>query len=218
MNITKKTIIIISIISVLIFALFIFWGFTGYKGDLAGWVQSGIAIIEIPIIIYGLSKIFSEIQKKPEFDYGLFINQFPDEFEELIKTNLPKRVTGSGYPAQVYLVLLNRGKLSAEDVSLVMKYKQFLEECHPVLHNPYSPASIMPDYISDDSSLDLHCDVLNPGSHDYIAFEIYFDGREICRNILDKDWELEFSIEIYSRELSAPITDSVFVEFGIYDA
>ena len=54
-------IIIVAIVAVFFCILFVYLGFKGIKGDLAGWVQSGIAVIEIPIIIYGVFKILMKI-------------------------------------------------------------------------------------------------------------------------------------------------------------
>lgn len=212
---TIKTIIIIgSFFCFGLAALFIYLGFINFKGDLAGWVQSGIAIIEIPILIYGLFRILDEVQRKPVFDYGLIKGTIPSDLTEYFESSLPKQISisSSSLPRDIHFMLFNKGKLSSEDIYIVLKYKQFGEECHPVIHDHTDLSAMITQRITNSSSLDYNVKILHPYDHDYFSFEIFPNPLENCLDQLTNKWNLELAVEIYSRELSTPIKDSVFID------
>lgn len=209
-----KTLIIIGSIICLAFAAsFIYLGLIGYKGDLAGWVQSGIAIIEIPILIYGLFRILDEVQRKPVFDYGLIVGTIPSDLTNYFETSLPKQISISPTkPADIHFMVFNKGKLSSEDIYIVLKYKQFGEECHPIINDHTDLSALMTQRITNSSSMQFNIKILHPYDHDYISFDLFTNPLDNCEDKLNNKWHLELAVEIYSRELSTPIRDSIFID------
>jgi len=187
---TIKTIIIIgSIICFGLAVLFICFGLTDYKGDLAGWVQSSIGIIEIPILIYGIFRILDEVQRKPVFDYGLIVGTIPSDLTKYLESSLPKKVSiSSPKPADIHFMLFNKGKLTSDDIYIVLKYKQFSEECHPVINDHTDLSSLMTNRITNSSSLDYNIKILNPFDHDYFSFDVFRNPLDNCEDKLTKKW------------------------------
>lgn len=209
-----KTLIIIGFIVCFGLAtLFLYFGLINFKGDLAGWVQSGIAIIEIPILIYGLFRILDEVQKKPVFDYGLIVGTIPSDLTNYFETLLPKQISiSSTKPADIHFMVFNKGKLSSEDIYIVLKYKQFGEECHPIINDHTDLSALMTQRITNSSSIEFTIKILHPYDHDYISFDLFTNPLGNCEDKLNNKWHLELAVEIYSRELSTPIRDSIFID------
>ncbi len=212
MKTIKNVIIIGSIICSLLAVLFLFFGFNNFKGDLASWVQSGIAIIEIPILIYGLFRILDEVQKKPVFDYGLIVGTIPSDLTNYFESSLPKRISSSSLPLRIHFMLFNKGKISSEDIYIVLKYKQFGEECHPVINDRSDLSSILSHRITNSRSLESNIKILHPYEHDHFSFDFINNPSDNCQDQLTQKWNIELIVEIYSRELSTPIKDSVFID------
>jgi hypothetical protein len=215
MKITKTILIIISIIAVLGFSLFIYLAISEFNGDPAGWVQAAIAAIEIPIIVWGISQILKEIQLKPELDFGIFHGIAPDDYTDFMKKPLHRKTITDKLPTNFSFVILNKGKMTAEDVKFDLRYKQFGEKCYlPVnVHNPVFESQ-HPNEITNNETIYKKCENLNPGEFDYYLFEIYPNPLNKCEDQNNKGWELEFKVKIYSKELSSPKTGSVFIKIN----
>lgn len=216
MKITKTTLKIISIIAGLLAIAFVILGLCKIDGDIAGWVQSAISVIEIPIIFFGISRILKEIQVKPELDYGFFSNKVPEDLDDYLNKPLPKNLTCQGYPAKVYFVVFNKGKLSAEKISVVLRYENFEKPCHPFIHDPSDISALIQNRITNEKKLEGSFEIITPRNHEHIHFEIHPNFNRKCDDSRKSSWSLVFSIDIYSKELQSPISGKLNIDIGPY--
>jgi hypothetical protein len=215
MKISTKTINTILILAGVFFISFIVLGILEVSGDLAGWVQSAIAVIEIPIIIYGFAKVVDEIRTKPELDYGFLIPPINlEDYEDKPIAKILKLNTLDIHEPIVF-VLMNKGKLTAEKIDVNIYYDDIDDLCSPIVWDPKNPqtkSSQLPKVLF--SYFRNLIEILTPGNHNY--FYLYLRENESlpCQEYYNKPFRIGFSIKIYFKDSQSPIQDSIFIEYN----
>jgi len=94
----------------------------GLGVDVSGWVQTGIALVSFPTILYQLNEIRQAVNRKPELELGLVnIQDLP--FSRVRQNDLlPSTVKVSSGYAHFYIVLRNRGTAPARYVKVYVEH------------------------------------------------------------------------------------------------
>ena len=197
---------ILKYLGVIFFVLFIV--FAIIFDDSAGWIQSAIAALEIPIIFYAVK----EVTLKPNFKYG-FDYHSKDDFKDVKEIPLKKSIITTRKQRKVYFYILNNGKLSAEGVYIQLLYDRPSHgNCSPRI---YSNSLIDGNQVFINSKMaEIKFDCINPSQVETFWFEIQDDLKDECRENWNKRRILEIKVTISSKRLNSPIIDYLEV---VYD-
>jgi hypothetical protein len=90
--------------------------------DVSGWVQAGLALASLPIILYQLDQIRKAVDRRPELNVGLAnTRDLPFSKVRWGSALRPQVDIGQGY-AHFYLVIQNSGKAPARFVKVYLEH------------------------------------------------------------------------------------------------
>ncbi len=212
-----RTRIITGLIITVVIVIFAFMIPTVVKVDMLDYIQTLVAVVELPIIIFGFYQLRSELrerEKRPNLELGLF--QFNVTYQDIFKTQSPttnfkpicKREPSNQCRYDLRLALFNRGEKSVRFIKVrFMQHKHHQDlTINYVLENFVTRGEMNTTTFEGGDDIILY-------ANDLRLFSIKMGLRTIAESLKDT-MQVLIDCEIYADGLEAPYRETLTIDLS----